>query len=227
MSLNPEMTIADIVLEHPECARVFGANKIDFCCGGKVTVAHACEARGLDFASIWSQLQAAVERRASGAGARDYRAMSTPALLAHVIERHHGYLREAMPQVRAMADKVARVHGERNPKLVELDRVVQRLVATLEAHLDREERVLFPALMTCTGARADAALREELATMHRDHEDVGAALARIRTLADEFSPPSWACTTYRTLLRELETMEGDIHQHVHIENNVVMPRYTA
>ncbi|WP_437681806.1 iron-sulfur cluster repair di-iron protein [Sorangium sp. So ce131] len=225
MSLNEAMTVAEVVGGHPECARVFSAHKIDFCCGGKATIAAACAARALDAPRVLAELEAAVRERSDNVP-WDFRAMSTPGLIAHVVDRHHGYLRQVMPQIRAMAAKVARVHGARDARLAVLDATVRSLCDVLLAHLDREEQVLFPALLAPVSAAADAA-RDELRAMEHEHEEVGAALAYVRALADDFAPPGWACGTYKTLLRELEHMESDVHQHVHLENNVLMPRFVA
>jgi regulator of cell morphogenesis and NO signaling len=122
-----------------------------------------------------------------------------------------------------MADKVARVHGDKNAKLAGLASAVRDLAAMLEPHLDWEEKVLFPKMMAGGAPQTPA----ELAEMHEEHVAVGAELEQIRELSDGFSVPEWGCATYRSLFAGLEELEGDVHRHVHLENNVLMPRFTA
>jgi regulator of cell morphogenesis and NO signaling len=221
--IDRNATVAQIVTRHAVAARVFQKHGIDFCCRGDVTVPDACGER-LDPDALFAELEAAIPA-GGDAAAEDPRALSTAALVARIVDRHHGYLRRTLPYLGPIVAKVARVHGDRNPRLRELADVYVELKEALEPHLDREEEVLFPALVA---RRPDAAVvRAELATMHEDHLAVGAMLARIRDLADGFAVPEWGCNTYRVQMAELEALEGDILRHVHLENHVLMPRFAA
>jgi regulator of cell morphogenesis and NO signaling len=222
--LDRSATVAQIVTEHAAAARVFQRHGIDYCCRGNVTVPVACRERGLDAEAVFAELGAAGLGE-GGEPADDPRALSTPALVARIVDRHHGYLRRALPYVGPIAAKVAAVHGSRDPRLVELDAAFRALAASLEPHLDEEEAVLFPALV----ARAPDAevVRREVARMHEDHLEVGALLARMRALSDGFTAPAWGCTTYRVLMTELEALEGDVLRHVHLENHVLVPRFAG
>ncbi len=225
MTLDRNQTVAQIVLEHSECANVFQANRIDFCCKGGMSVPDACKARGIDADAVFSDLERAIEARVGKGTDEDFRTMSTPAVIAYVIAKHHEYLRRSLPFVSQIAAKVARVHGEHNPKLPALNESYVALRAALEPHLEQEEQVLFPALMS---KRAEPALLEkEFAAMREEHLAVGALLEQIRDQADGFVPPEWACGSYRALMGELEAMEGDILRHVHLENHVLMPRFAT
>jgi regulator of cell morphogenesis and NO signaling len=216
-------TVAQVALDHPPCVQVFYARRIDFCCRGELTVPEACAAKGLDAESVFSELDAAVLGRAKAE--EDPRGMSTPRLIEHIVARHHVYLRKTLPFVEQLAKKVARVHGERNPKLPELATFVSELRQTLEPHLDEEEQALFPALAS---AEPDARrIAMELRAMHDDHLRVGEGLTCIRTLADDYVPPDWACGSYRALMNELGFLELDTLRHVQIENHVLMPRFAA
>lgn len=157
--------------------------------------------------------------------AEDPRQMSTQELVAHIVSRHHEFLRTALPFLGQLAAKVARVHGAHNPKLVELEHVFVRLRDLLDEHLDTGEEVLFrlasgPAAEGSAGGTAPAGA-------HRENQEAGAALRRIRELADDFVAPGWACTSYHTLLRELRTLEGDVLRHLHLEIDVLFPRFAA
>lgn len=220
--LDPQETVARIVLDHAECALVFQRRRIDFCCRGQISLSVACEERGLDLDAVRAELERAIGDR-SGEPAIDPRSMSTAALVAHIISRHHEYLREALPPVTQLAAKVARVHGDHNPLLRELESVVGALAGALIPHLDTEEQTLFPALMM--KERDNALVARELSAMHEDHLAVGRLLERMRAAASDYSVPDWACNSYRALFAAIERMEGDTLRHVHLENHVLMPRF--
>ena len=221
MTLDPAATLAAIVAAHPSTARVFQRRGLDFCCHGEVPLREACAEQGLDAAAVLAEAEAAAERR--DASEVDARGLSTAALVARIVDRHHGYLRAALPALVPLAAKVARVHGAHEPSLVPLAAAVEALGAMLGPHLDDEEQKLFPALL---GREPDLEVaRRELAAMHDDHRAVGAKLGELRALSGGFSAPEWGCASYRALMCGLEELEGDILRHVHLENHVLLPRF--
>ncbi len=222
-SFHPSSTVAQIVAEHPAVARVFQRHRIDFCCHGDVTVEEACRDLRIDPEAVRAELATAVAP--GGEPAEDVRALPTPALVARIVDRHHGYLRRALPEIQPLAAKVAAVHGEHNPKLRPLQEAFAALAEALEPHLDDEEEVLFPAL---TARAPDAVeIRRGLDRMVEEHVAVGEQLARIRALADGFTTPEWGCRSYRLLMTELEALEDDVLRHVHLENHVLRPRFAG
>lgn len=222
--LDTNQSVASVVLDHSETGPVFQRNRIDFCCKGEMSLGDACAQRGLDPKALIGELERAIAER-RGEVAEDPRSMTVFALIAHIVSRHHAYLRKTLPFVRTLAAKVARVHGDHQPSLRELDEVVVALCESLEPHLDQEESVLFPAMMAQAGDRE--VIRRELAAMQRDHLEVGGLLERARALTADFAPEPWACNSYRTLYAELEALEGDVLRHVHLENHVLMPRFAG
>jgi regulator of cell morphogenesis and NO signaling len=220
--LDPAVPVATLVLDHSECAAVLARHRIDYCCKGQRPLADACRDLGLDLAHVVGELETAIGRRARAAQpAVDPRTLSTHAVIAKLIAPHHQYLHRTMPFLQTLAAKVARVHGDREPSLREVDRLVDLLVTTLRPHLAEEETVLFPALIADRIDEAVPMLRE----MRREHEEVGELLAQLRRAAADYEPPEWACNSYRTLMNELAVFEADTLEHVHIENHVLLPRY--
>lgn len=215
--------VADIVGDHPETARVMQRHRIDYCCRGQMPLAAACADRGADPEVVRAELDTAIAER-RGVRDGDPRTLGTAALIALVVDRHHGYLRRQLPFLVPLAKKVARVHGEHDPRLIELLEIVTALSDALLPHLDEEEKVLFPALL---GSRPDVALGTELDAMKSEHLAVGDLLHRMRVLTADFAVPDWACGSYRTLFAELEDLEGDVLAHVHLENHVLAPRALA
>jgi regulator of cell morphogenesis and NO signaling len=224
--IDSHHTVAQIVLDHSECAEVFQRHRIDYCCHGEVSIEAAAAARKVSADALLAELTAAIEARQgarAAPNALDPRSLSTPRLVAHIIATHHEYLRRTLPTVRQLAAKVRRVHGDKNPKLHELDEAVEALSAALLPHLDQEEDSIFPTL-TAKAVDREAAKRE-LAAMVEDHLAVATLLERVRAASDEFTLPDWACNSYRTLFSELEQIEKDVFTHVHLENHVLCPRF--
>ncbi len=223
-SFDRSATVAQIVTENFVAGRVFQKHRIDYCCHGNVTVPEACRERSLDPEAVFAELEAALPSGAEAA-AEDPRALSTAALVARIVDRHHGYVYRALPSIEPLVAKIVKVHGAHNPKLGEVQAAFGELAEALLPHMRQEEEVLFPALLQ---RRPDRALvRAELEAMHADHLAVGALLERIRDAADGFATPAWGCNTYRVTMQELEALEDDVLRHVHLENHVLMPRFAG
>ncbi|HEY8430033.1 MAG TPA: iron-sulfur cluster repair di-iron protein [Sandaracinaceae bacterium] len=221
MTLSAQTTVADIVTAHPECASVLQSHRIDFCCKGELSLEEACRRRGIDPDALLVELERTIAGRARLAG--DVRETPTAELVETIVERHHGYLRQALPFLSALSEKVARVHGDHEPRLVEIREIVSALATELSAHLDQEEAELFPRLLE-PGASLQPS---ELEAVRGEHLWIGEQLRRLRTLTDEYVAPEWACRSYRTLFAELEAMETDVLRHVHLENHVLLPRFSG
>jgi regulator of cell morphogenesis and NO signaling len=144
---------------------------------------------------------------------RSHRDQSTPELVASVLERH-ARMRQVLPWVRAMALKVAVVHGAKDPELHELAKLVSDLLSELAPHFELEELAIFPSLLD-----RDAVVgADELVLMTEEHLDLAQRLEEIRIAADEFRIPDWACLTYRKLMTELQELEAELLGCIHVEN---------
>lgn len=222
--IDPKQSVANLVLDHSECASVFQHHRIDFCCRGELTIAEAAKSREVELGALVEELSRAIAER-RGERTPDPRELSTPRLVAHIVSRHHEYLRRTLPFVGGLAAKVGRVHGDHNPKLRDLATAVEELTAALVPHLDEEEEVLFPALTAKEPDRA--ALEKDFGAMQEEHLGVAKLLEQVRAASDDFTLPEWACNSYRTLFAELKQVESDVFTHVHIENHVLRPRFVA
>lgn len=221
----PELhqSVASLVLDHSECASVFQSYRIDFCCRGDLSIEDACLAKGIDPAQLFLKLAGAIAER-TGRGELDPRTLSTSALIAHIISDYHEQLRRALPFVEMLASKVSRVHGNKNPHLLDIDAAVRELGGRLRPHIDDEELFLFPALL---GPEVDRALAaREFAAMYDEHLAIAGLLERIRSASEDFRLPDWACNSYQALFSELQQLEADTRKHVHLENHVLRPRFS-
>ena len=197
--LDRTQSVSSLALAHPECAPVLDGYRIDYCCRGRASLSDAATQRSLDPERVIADLERAIElRAASGVPERDPHALLTSDLVSHIITRYHLPLRTALPWLDRASAKVARVHGDRDERLVALGDAVATLVRTLGPHLDDEERTLFP--MMVRGEPCDE-LAAAVRHMEDEHEAVGALLAELRTL------------------------ETEVHRHVSIENHVLAERF--
>lgn len=223
-------TVGHIVRDHPAISRLFEQVQVDYCCGGQRTLAAACAQRGIDVQAFLAQLEDFATT--DPAPDLDLTALSLTELTDHIERIHHAYLHEELPRLEKLVTKVAKVHGDKEPRLAEIKDLVLAMAAHLTTHLMKEEQVLFPLIrriessvtlpMSHCGSVANPIQRMEL-----EHDEAGEALAQLRQLTDDYTPPAWACNTYRTLFDALHTFEQDMHQHVHKENNVLFPRAIA
>ncbi|MCB0964488.1 MAG: DUF542 domain-containing protein, partial [Acidimicrobiales bacterium] len=125
----------------PGATRVLEDHALDFCCRGGRSLREACAEQGIDATAILEQLRAA-----RSGPAPDWTTLDAGGLVDHVLEHHHAYLRDELPRLEALAHKVRSVHGGLHPELIEVEALVRDLRHDLEPHLDKEERVLFPAI---------------------------------------------------------------------------------
>lgn len=216
-----ESTVGDLVVENPGRSRVFARLGIDFCCGGKKTLSQVCREMALEPAEVLAQLTDEVPPQ----GRTPWAEAPLQDLVDHVESTHHVFTKAEIPRVQGLLDKVARVHGEKHPQMIEVARVFSVFGAELLLHMTKEEQVLFPAIRAVAGGRPagiDPAM--PIRVMSREHDDAGEQLRVMRELTHGFVVPEGACNTFRAALAGLEELEADLHQHVHLENNLMFPR---
>jgi regulator of cell morphogenesis and NO signaling len=220
MPIDPSRSLAELVLERPAHAPVLERLGLDFCCGGKQSLAEACAERGLDPDTVVVFLESELEPTA--AESTDWMKAPLAELCAHIVEAHHGRLRWELPRLSELAERTLTVHGSERPELAEVREVFEELRAELEEHVADEEERLFPLL-----ASGKIPGPETLAELEHEHDDAGAALRRLRELTGGYDRGRALCSTYRALLDGLHGLELDLHQHVHEENNILFPRALA
>ncbi len=221
-------TVGQWVAARPSRSRVFERHGIDYCCGGNKSLESACAAKGIDPRGILAELEADAADAAENAA--DWNAEPIGALIDHILEAHHARLREELPRLGAMAQKVAKVHGEHHPEMVEVAGVFEQLDGELMQHMFKEERILFPAiraLETGSGERFPGSITGPMGVMEHEHDVAGQLLERMSSLTGTYTPPADACNTFRALLSGLRELEVDLHEHIHEENNVLFPRALA
>ena len=223
-TIDPAMTLGDLVTAHPQLAREFESRGLDYCCGGLQSLADACAGRGLDAVATAHELASTVTQD----DASTWGTMGATELVDHLEATHHRYLWEELPRLSALVAKIVGVHGERHPELGDVAACYEQVRADLEPHLLKEERVLFPMIRELAVAETAPSfhcgtLRNPISMMLREHDAVGELLARLRQLTGEYQPPADGCASYVACFAGLAELEADTHLHIHKENNVLFP----
>lgn len=220
-------SVGSFVARRPALSRVFEQAEIDYCCGGKIVLADACRTKGLDPAAFLATLiQAAAAP--GDVPEIDAASMSLTALADHIEKTHHAALKVELPRLDAMTAKVAAVHGSADVRLRDVQETFFGLAAEMTSHMQKEEQILFPMVRRLDASATAPAfhcgsIANPIRQMESEHDQAGGALARLRELTDDYTPPAWACNTYRAMLDALAWLERDMHQHIHKENNVLFP----
>jgi regulator of cell morphogenesis and NO signaling len=234
-NIDAEQTVRDLVVESPEARPVLERLGIDYCCGGERTLTAAAAAAGVDLAELTDALEAVPP--APSAGIRNWSEATLAALVDHIEQVHHAFMRRSLPRIAALFDKVIAAHGQRHARVLRpLKQVFTALRGEIERHLQKEEHVLFPYVrsleaLAANGSRAFArehgSIQNPVRVMRLEHDDAGRALARMRALTDGYRLPEDACESFRALYEALVETEGDLHEHIHLENNILFPRAIA
>jgi len=229
MSIAAEKTVREVVLENPAAARIFEKLGIDYCCGGGQSLEDACARARVPVESIEESLHAAEP----ATGERDWRTEPLFELIAHIQETHHRYTRDELRRLGPLFEKVCSAHGRNHPELFGMQTTFEGVAHELRMHMMKEEAMLFPYIVRMEEAVVAhepvlpppfGAVRNPVAMMMREHDDAGTALRDLREASQGYAVPPDACLSYRTLYQALAAFEADLHQHIHLENNILFPR---
>jgi len=233
MILSSDRTVRDVVLELPQATRVFEKLKIDYCCGGDQPLSEACAAAGIEVANLARMLEEAGQAEVQGNGSLDFGKATLEELIGYILDKHHVYTRNEMARLEPLIVKVIAAHGENHPELRQIVEVFQTLCADLKPHMFKEEQILFPYLVEMERSALQnkptpfapfGTVNNPIRMMMMEHETVGDLLRELRALSLNYAVPVDGCISYQTLYQALEAFEKDLHQHIHLENNILFPR---
>jgi len=236
MSVTTERTVRELALEKPGAARAFEKLGIDYCCGGKQTLEQACRAASIPVEEVLDALEGAHYSGQAFPKDHDWQTEPLGDLISHIKNTHHKYTREEIARLGPLFDKVCSVHGEHHPELFELRATFQGLAQELTTHMMKEEMVLFPYMERMEESVIQkepilpapfGTVRNPVAMMEHEHDSAGGALRALRASSDGYTAPPDACVSYQTLYKTLAEFEADLHQHIHLENNILFPRAIA
>ena len=232
MSVTAERTVRDLALESSSATRVFEKLGIDYCCGGDKPLEEACRAAKLSVEEVQNALDSA-QRESNSTTVRDWQHEPLSELIAHITARHHKFVRQEIARLGPLFEKVCGVHGKNHAELLHIQAVFRGLAQELTSHMMKEEMVLFPYIVRMEEAVIQGepvlpppfgTIANPVAMMEHEHDSAGAALRAVRAASDGYVAPEGGCASYQALYRALAEFEADLHQHIHLENNILFPR---
>lgn len=230
MVASKEKTVADYVTENIKTAHIFKKYGIDFCCGGGITIEKACAKKNVNQAVLEKEL---LEVDVVKDLIEDYDKWELDFLMIYIENVHHTYVRESLPIISQYANKVAKVHGHHYEEVVIINQLFHEVANELISHLQKEEQVLFPFIKQLVTAKKEGSknitppfgtVNNPINMMEHEHENAGDVFKEIARLANNYNPPAEACNTFKALYAKLEEFEQDLHQHIHLENNILHPK---
>jgi len=231
MSFNNETALREIAASSSAAARVLEEAGVDYCCGGNHSLEDGCAGTGVTAEEILARLRSNAEQAKPEDA--DWRSAPLAELTEHIRQKHHGYVREAIPRVSALLEKVKAKHGDNHAEIGTIEGLFHQLGREMIAHMQKEEIILFPYIERLEHSKREGArlerpffqsVRNPIQMMMNEHDAAGNLAKQIREASSDFAPPADACASYQRLYGELREFEADLHMHVHLENNILFPR---
>ncbi|MEX0609331.1 MAG: iron-sulfur cluster repair di-iron protein [Balneolaceae bacterium] len=198
---------------------------MDFCCGGKKTLEESCAKKKINLESVIEDLNSLQQ---SSAGGHNYNEWNLDFLVDYIVNNHHSFVRSKLPEINFYAEKVARVHGDRHPELIDILQNVRVLSEEMMHHIQEEEEGLFHQIKELVQQNKSESIKDGIVeALEEDHDKAGRLIERIEELTNGFTPPEDACASYRVLFQNLAGFQDDLHKHVHLENNILFPKALA
>ncbi len=228
------LTIKDIVTQDFHAAAVFEKYSLDFCCRGGKSIDEACREKGITAEPVFAELENLKSKAQESS--THFGEWDADFLIDYIVKNHHGYVAKMIPILYAHTQKVASVHGVNHPEVIEIASRFKAVAAEFQQHMHKEEHILFPFIKALAHAKANAervsappfgSVQNPIQMMLAEHQSSGDEMYAIRKLSSGYTAPDDACTTYRVTFQELRDFELDLHQHVHLENNILFPKAIA
>lgn len=224
-----DKTVANVVAENIKTAHIFKKYGIDFCCGGGNTIEKACEKSEVSY----DQLREELLKVDDAPRLYQYNTWSLDFLIDHIVNVHHTYVEESIPLIIQYANRVAEVHGHHYEEVIEINKLFTAVANELASHMKKEEIILFPYIKKLINLKKEGGyvvsppfetVNNPINMMETEHENAGDTFKEIARLTNNYNPPEGACNTFKALYAKLDEFEQDLHQHIHLENNILHPK---
>lgn len=231
METLKEQTIGELTAKDYRKAEVFKKYGVDFCCGGKKTLDKVCKEKGINREEIEKDLL--LMEKGTAIPSQDFYSWESSFLADYIVNTHHKYVIQSMPLIFEFTQKVARVHGQEHPEVVEVAKLFIQVMDELNRHMMKEENILFPYIKQLSELKKAkgklepspfGTIQNPINMMEHEHDLVGNLMHEIRNITTNYSLPPGACNSYRYAYQKLNEFENDLHQHIHLENNILFPR---
>lgn len=229
--ISSSMKVRDVAINSPHATRVFEKLKIDYCCGGDRQLGEACATAGVDFEALEQML--AETNPLVNESKPDFQRLSPAELIKYILDTHHVFTKTEMARLEPLTAKVVSAHGENHSELLAVKTLLRQLCDDLTHHMFKEEQVLFPFIVKLEQSRLQdrrapfapfGTVNNPIRMMMMEHDTAGEILREVRLLTSDFTVPADGCLSYQTLYQALEAFEQDLHQHIHLENNILFPK---
>ncbi len=229
MTTIEDKTVAEVVSENIKTAHIFKKYGIDFCCGGGITINKACKKKNIDYAQLKEELLSVD----AAPRAYEYNKWELDFLIDHIVNIHHTYVEESIPLIIQYANRVSEVHGHHYTEVIEVNKLFIEVANELASHMKKEEIILFPYIKKLLNLIKEGGyvapppfgtVHNPIKMMEAEHESAGDIFKEIARLTNKYTPPDGVCNTFRALYAKLDEFEQDLHQHIHLENNILHPK---
>ena len=220
-----EKTVGEIVTNDFRTSTIFKEAGIDFCCGGQQTLREACKEKGIEEKYLQGKISNLNDNDI--ATSLNFKEWDLPFLIDYIVNTHHKYVVNTLPDLVFYTGKIASVHGEHHPELIDISHKIAEVNTELTAHLKKEEEVLFPAIKEVIQNPSDhlkQTIKTEITRMLGEHDFAGGTMDEINRITDGYKVPADGCNTYQVAFKLLRQFEDDLHIHVHLENNILFPK---
>lgn len=228
METLEDVTVGELAAKDYKKVEVFKKYGVDFCCGGKKTLAKVCKDKGIDREQLEKELHLA--EVSTKLPSQDYNSWDLGFLADYIVQTHHKYVIKAIPLIFEYSQRVAKVHGTEHPETVEAAAIFLKIMDELNKHMMKEENVLFPYIKQLAASTVTApqppfgTVQNPIRMMEHEHDIVGVWMADIRKVTNNYTLPADACNSFRYAYAKLQEFEEDLHQHIHLENNILFPK---
>ena len=228
--LDATKTVREFAVQVPQATRLFEKLGIDYCCGGGKSLSDACAQVNVQLDDVLRHLSATTS---DAKPAADWVHADLSDLIDHIVTRHHVYVKQELPRLDSLLNKVASKHGPKYPEVLRMQALFAGLSAELTSHLMKEEQVLFPYIVECERSIRETgrlrppmfgSVKNPIHMMELEHDSAGDAFKEMRGISNGFTAPEDGCFSFKTLYQGLAEFEADLHQHIHLENNILFPR---
>lgn len=230
MNIDKSTTVGDIVKVNFKTARIFEKNKIDFCCGGGISLMEASKESNIDIAVLIPQLEAVVQT--NDPDSRYIDGLELDELCDYIEKRHHTFVNENIPFIQQKLQKLCDVHGENHKELFEIKELFDGAAENLSAHMKKEELILFPYIRKMVKSKKEnkgsgaefGMVLGPITQMEEEHKIEGERFKKISQLTHNYTCPPDGCQTYQVTFKILQEFESDLHRHIHLESNILFKK---
>ncbi len=231
--INSAMSVRELATQIPESTRLFETLRIDYCCGANRSLVEACDIADVEADDVIAMLMVLGSTKNVAPDRIDFQKLSLTELITHILRTHHVYMKLEIERLEELTEKVLKTHGPNHLELLRVDQLVHQLCDELKPHMYKEERILFPYIQELEIAAKHqqrkpfapfGTVENPIRVMMREHDGESEILRELRLITAEYKLPKDACTNYQALFQALESFEKDLHQHIHLENNILFPK---